>query len=153
MKVDLASPATVIPSCHLEPKVFCGRLPGDMRGAAPEEPVGPQRTNLEPVACDNDLDTMFLDDLCQEIRMLLRTPASYPKVFRDLTILYHMARLSDEPVHTAEWRARFRLDQIARVYKSIAGHITYASQIALLQTYSNSEKSFADFIPSHHSGP
>jgi hypothetical protein len=115
MKVDLASPATVIPLSHLEPKVFCGRPRDDMRGAVPEEPVGPGRTNLEPLAYDDDLDTTFLDDLCQEIRMLLRTPASHPKVFRDLTILYHMARLSDEPVHTAEWRATFRLDQIAGV--------------------------------------
>jgi hypothetical protein len=102
MKGDLTSPATVIPLCHLEPNVFCGRISDDMRGAVPEETVRPRRTNLEPLAYDDDLDTTFLDDICQEICMLLRMPASYPKVCRDLTILYHMARLSDEPVHTAE---------------------------------------------------
>jgi hypothetical protein len=69
---------------------------------------------FEHLAHNDDPDTTFLDDLCQEMRVLMTTPPSYPNLLIQLTILYHHAFLAGEPVDSAGWRATFRCEQIEK---------------------------------------
>jgi hypothetical protein len=72
----------------------------------------PSRVHFEPLAHTDgteQCDIAFLDVLCQEIRSLMRTASSYPKVLTDLVIQYHLGKLNGEAVDTPEWRAHFRI--------------------------------------------
>jgi hypothetical protein len=113
-----------MPLPDTQPKVLCDLLPPGMRGAVLEEPIMPRRVNFEPIASDDTGDIAFLDNLCQKMWMLLTGPASYRNVLIELSILYHTAQLINEPVHTTKLPES----------KSTTPHITYTSQIALLQT-------------------
>jgi hypothetical protein len=83
-----------------------------MYRSVPEDPVVPRSRHFEQLAYNDDPHITFIDEVCQETRALMRTPPSYPRMFRDLLIPYQMAQLNDEPVEAREWRARFRVEQL-----------------------------------------
>jgi hypothetical protein len=80
----------------------------------PEEPMTPQQVMSEHLAYNDDPNTTFLDDLCQEMHSLMTPPPSYLNLLIQLTIGYHEALLAGEQVDTPTWRATFRCEQIEK---------------------------------------
>jgi hypothetical protein len=75
-----------------------------------------RRVMFEYLAYNDDPDTTFLSDLCQEILRLMTPPPSYHRRLILFIILYHQALLVGQPVDAPEWRAAFRCDQIEKAY-------------------------------------
>jgi hypothetical protein len=110
-----ASQLPIVPLPDTEPKVFEGILSDGMLESVREQRHMPPRVQFDSLT--HGLGTahcnvVFLDELCQEIRSLMKTPASYETVVIHLTIDYQFAMLNHELVHTPEWRARFQVEQI-----------------------------------------
>jgi hypothetical protein len=100
-------PLPIISLPDREPKVLWDVLPDNMHRSVPEDPVVPQRVHFQQLAYNDDPHITFIAEVCQETLALMRTPPSYPRMFRDLLITDQMAKLNDEPIETREWRARF----------------------------------------------
>jgi hypothetical protein len=115
--MTFASPPPIIPSQDIQPKLFEGRPPDDMIESTGEQRVMPPRVQFEPLAHNDDTeqcDIAFLDELCQEIRGLMRTASSYPKVLTGLVIRYHLGKLNGEGVDMPQWRAHCRIRQLGK---------------------------------------
>jgi hypothetical protein len=116
-EVAFASQLPIVPLPDAEPKVFEGILPDGMLESVREQRHIPPRVQFGSLThglATDGCDVVFLDELCQEIRSLMRTPASYATVVIHLTLDYQLAMLNHDPVNTPEWRARFRVEQISK---------------------------------------
>jgi hypothetical protein len=111
IRVIFPFPAPIDRLFNIEPQVFEGPLPDGIDEFVQEESMMPRKVIFEHLAHNDDPDTTFLDDLCQEMRSLMTPPPSYPSLSIQLTILYHQARLAGEPVYSAGRRATFQCEQ------------------------------------------
>jgi hypothetical protein len=93
-KVALPSPLPISRLFNIQSQVFEGALPDGMGQFFREGQTMPRRVVFENHASNDDPDTTFLDDLCQEIRSLMKAPVSYRRVLFHLSILYQQARLA-----------------------------------------------------------
>jgi hypothetical protein len=111
-KVAFSSPLPISRLFNIQPQVFEGTLPDCMGQFFREGQAMPRRVVLKKIAYNDDPDTTYFDDLCEEIRSLMKAPVSYRRVLFHLPILYQQARLAQQPVDDPRWRAMFRCQQI-----------------------------------------
>jgi hypothetical protein len=114
IRMVFPSPVPIDRLFNIEPQVFEGPLPGGIDEFVHEEPMMSRKAIFEHLAHNDDPDTTFLDDLCQEMCSLMAPWPSYPSLFVRLTILYHQAFVRGESVDSAGWRATFRCEQIEK---------------------------------------
>jgi hypothetical protein len=111
-KVAFPSPAPISRLFNIQLQVFQGVLPDGMGQFFREGQTMPRRVVFENLAFNDDPDTTFLDEVCQEIGSLMKAPVSYPRVLFHLSILYQQAGLAQKPVDDPRWRAMFQCHQI-----------------------------------------
>jgi hypothetical protein len=84
-KVTFPSPPPISRLFNIQPQVFEGALPDVMGQFYREGQTMPRRVVSENLTHNDDPDTTFLDNRCQEIRNIMKAPVIYPRV------LFHLS--------------------------------------------------------------
>jgi hypothetical protein len=95
-KVAFPSVPPVVPLLSIEPNVFQRVLPGGMSELIREDVIVPGSVVHAYLACSDNPDIVFVDNLCQEIHRLMRTPPIYLSLLLQLSVMYWLAKLIAE---------------------------------------------------------